>query len=311
MAVGGNFWKWGRDEGDFVAEASEPFPVQLHGELRVERKVALLAVQFAPILRGERFGKVVGSEQDALSAGRKREHIDVLDDRAGQRFEIRDAFAAADFFELLVEIDVLIFVAREKHARGEAAAVFQLEKISAVNRERRGRHRRYRKRNPRRWSAARRLRSESACIRGGDSAWRRWRKGRLCGLRVWNPRKNRRTVPLVGEFRAVLISRFPVLEIFGAWLLLFADRNSASERRRRNRRRLRFAGRNRGSRGRRGARFSGGRDRCGAGRRSEIPCIFAGWRSAWCRREPAAGRGRIWRSRGRYSSEYRADAFLF
>src|SRR5580693_8110141 len=133
MAIRGNFWKGGRDWDDFVAEAGEPFGVQFHGKLRVERQVALLLAQFGPILRREWFGKVVGSEQDALSAGRKREHINVLDDRARQRLEVRDAFAAADFFELLVEIEVLILVAREKHARGEAAAVFQLEKISSVD----------------------------------------------------------------------------------------------------------------------------------------------------------------------------------
>src|SRR5580692_2431617 len=133
MAIRGNFWKGGRDWDDFVAEAGEPFGVQFHGKLRVERQVALLLAQFGPILRREWFGKVVGSEQDALSAGRKREHINVLDDRARQRLEVRDAFAAADFFELLVEIEVLILVAREKNARGEAAAVFQLEKISSVD----------------------------------------------------------------------------------------------------------------------------------------------------------------------------------
>ena len=132
MAVGGDSWEGRGDGDDFVAEAGELIGVGLHGKGGVHGEVALAGAELGPIFGGERFSEIVGGEEDAFAADGESEHIDVLGDGAGERIEVGDTFAAGEFFEFGVEIEGLVLVAREEDAGGEAAAVFELEEIAAV-----------------------------------------------------------------------------------------------------------------------------------------------------------------------------------
>src|SRR5277367_2438639 len=48
--------------------------------------------------------------------------------------KISNSLAAADFFELLIDIDILFLIAGEQHTRCKAPPILQLEKISSVER---------------------------------------------------------------------------------------------------------------------------------------------------------------------------------
>jgi hypothetical protein len=136
VAVGGDLREGRGDEDDVVAELAEALGVGLHGEAGVESEVAFGVAELGPILGGEGIREIVGREEEASAAGGEKEHIDVFNDTAGKRFQIGDGLAAGGFGEFLSDVEILIFVAGEESAGGEAAAVVEFEEITAVEGER-------------------------------------------------------------------------------------------------------------------------------------------------------------------------------